>query len=219
MCETNPIWANLPEGAGVAEGRNVQNKPNFRPGPGGARLGDEGCCTNKPNSCHYADPEIGVPRWQACKTKPIRRRPGGVQGTKCAKQTQLASRRTGRQGRVWSPSCKTNPIPRLRIADWGQPCGLSPWPGQMRKTNPISEGVPSVKLEAGGSGRQFPWPSRIPHCSNVPPFQPDPDRAKRSQFSPRAAAMDGESATICRPHPSPPESAAFVWWMAPRMIK
>jgi hypothetical protein len=67
--------------------------------PAGAGSGAEGCCTNKPNSRHYADPEIGVPG-----------------RANCAKQSQLgarcpemgAGRPAGafRRGRL----CQTNPI-------------------------------------------------------------------------------------------------------------
>ena len=42
----------------------AQNKANLPPTPGGTGpvgQGTGGGCTNKPNSCHYADPEIGVP--------------------------------------------------------------------------------------------------------------------------------------------------------------
>jgi hypothetical protein len=34
--------------------------------PAGAGSGAEGCCTNKPNSRHYADPEVGVPGRANC---------------------------------------------------------------------------------------------------------------------------------------------------------
>ncbi len=59
----------------------LQNKANFRRRGAGRGQRDEGCgaCTNKPNSRHYGDREIGVPGGQSCETKPIGRR-GAVGG-------------------------------------------------------------------------------------------------------------------------------------------
>jgi hypothetical protein len=47
---------------GPDEGRKDRcaKQTQFPAGPGGTRA--DGCCTNKPNPCHYADAEIGVPR-------------------------------------------------------------------------------------------------------------------------------------------------------------
>jgi hypothetical protein len=83
------------------------------------RTWDEGCCTNKPNSCHWADREIGLPgrvdcakqsqfgpapscnRVQWRQTNPIQpgRRAGRVPGrAKCAKRTQSPPDRPVRWG-------------------------------------------------------------------------------------------------------------------------
>jgi len=57
------------------EGRGVLYKQS-QFGPGRAAWGQacgtraEGCCTNKPNSCHYADPEIGVPGGHIVQNEP-----------------------------------------------------------------------------------------------------------------------------------------------------
>ncbi len=111
-CETKPI---LPVGQGLG-GRNVQNEANFRQGhayktnpiarsgaprrcPTGAGRDAArgtrgvGCCTNKPNSCHYADPESGVPG-RANRAKQSQSGPAGT-----------------RRGRRRARMCKTNPIP------------------------------------------------------------------------------------------------------------
>ncbi len=62
----------------------------------------------------------------------------GLRRAKCAKRTQFGAARLASGGE----SCKTNPIPRLRIADWIQTCGgtpaLRPAEGKTRKTKPIS---------------------------------------------------------------------------------
>ena len=63
--------ANSPGGAGVT----CTNKAKL--GRGGASGGpvrqglwEEACCTNKPNSWHYADPEIGGPGRAIVQNKP-----------------------------------------------------------------------------------------------------------------------------------------------------
>jgi hypothetical protein len=78
---------------------------------------------NKPNSCHYADQEIGVPR-----------------RADCAKQSQF-----GGSSRGWSLWCETKPIPRLRISDWGLGTDLRrdarcgpPGQGPVVQTKPIA---------------------------------------------------------------------------------
>jgi hypothetical protein len=80
-------------------------------------------CTNKPNSCHYADPEIGVPR-----------------RAYCAKQSQLAPgrcrARTPNPRRAKGQSCKTKPIwanlPPYNRLEWCQtkPIARSGAPGR-----------------------------------------------------------------------------------------
>jgi len=64
-CETNPIrWGQMCKTNPISVRGMRAKQTQF---PGGAGRGaawgtwDEGCGTNKPNSCHCADPEIGVP--------------------------------------------------------------------------------------------------------------------------------------------------------------
>ena len=109
-CETNPIrWAQICKTNPIPGGRDThhssiplfqgsspmpvaQNEPNCPKRGTEAVSGGagwvEGCCTNKPNSCHYADQEIGVPGGQdptlqggqLRQTNPIQP-PGGQTGS------------------------------------------------------------------------------------------------------------------------------------------
>jgi hypothetical protein len=99
--------------------RRGQSRQTNPISPDKAGPGDKGCCTNKPNSCRHADPEIGVPgrvdcakqsqfgpapscnRVQWRQTNPIQpgRRAGRVPGrAKCAKRTQSPPDRPVRWG-------------------------------------------------------------------------------------------------------------------------
>jgi hypothetical protein len=80
-CETNPIRGDAAWDV-ISPTRGERTKQTQFP-----RWGGQGCCTNEPNSCHCADPEIGVPG-----------------RANRAKQSQLA------QGRVlWVPRMSNKP--------------------------------------------------------------------------------------------------------------
>ena len=86
--------------------------------------------SNAPNKPNLAKPagRPDRPGAKTCETNPI---PGGAgwdgaSGTrgKCAKRTQFGAARLASGGRL----CKTKPVSRLRISDWGQTYGGTPAP-------------------------------------------------------------------------------------------
>jgi hypothetical protein len=134
-----------------------ETNPIFRRDRAGRGPGDEGCCTNKPNPAIMPIRRSAFPGGQLRQTKPIRW--------------------SGLEGR--DRMCETNPIRASRQIHLGPPgkrakqtqfsaeVGWDGAPeGEMRKTNPIPD------------RRDTP----LFHCSIIPPFQPDANRAKRTQF-------------------------------------
>jgi hypothetical protein len=137
-------------------GRNAPNEPNwpgragsrrakdakgtqFPAGPGGTEA--NGCCTNKPNHCRYADPEIGVPwRGKSCETKPNLGRMGYLGD--------------GAPGR-WR-LCETNPIWPVRRRDCLYKQTQFPW-----RYTPVFHYsiIPRFQSDANRANR-----SHLPYC-------------------------------------------------------
>jgi hypothetical protein len=100
--------------AGSTKRRLCETKPIRGDAAGDGAWGtrDEGCCTNKPNSYHGADPEIGVPG-----------------RANCAKQSQFARlRRAGGATGAWDVGTNAQNEPNSSIADSERPaaCRLVP---------------------------------------------------------------------------------------------
>ncbi len=240
LCKTNPISG--PAGrdeatGGAGRGAIVQNEPNLaRPEQSRASTGegcktnpisggagrDEGCCTNKPNSCHPADPEIGVPgranrakRTQFARWGRAGRGPGGGgRGANAQNEPNLARAGPGRDGRKTQNEpnfrpvgpdpegrlCKTKPICPPR------PGGLpSPLPNRLCKTKP---NLGRMGYLGGASGRHIvrneanlsPGRCRAGACPEFVEGTPNP-RSGRGQ-APRGAEV-----SVGAPAPSMHEPA------------
>jgi hypothetical protein len=128
LCETKPI-------RGDAAGD----------GAWGTR--DEGCCTNKPNSYHGADPEIGVPG-----------------RANCAKQSQFARlRRVGGATGAWDVGTNAQNEPNSSIADSERPAARRLGPVRAGCTNKPN----STRSRRGSLYKQTQF-SRSPGKRQVP---------------------------------------------------
>ncbi len=152
---------------------NVQNKPNFREAAG-AGVG----CTNKPNSCHCADPEVGVPG---------RGKPHPASGGSRAKQTQffdfglriaewMQKNCRGASQPSAGPVVQTNPIARSGAPRRCRPVGCTLGGARCAKRTqfpPLAEevGLPTPNPFALAQGRLYEEPqgSRMQNKLNSAP--------------------------------------------------
>jgi hypothetical protein len=97
---------------------------------------------NKPNSrpARYPSVPLSYHSTMLSRGRVGRGQRGGGRGDETRKTNPICSRRTGTWGRGWSQSCKTNPISE----------GVSSLKGQVRRTKPISRGVSSWKCPVPG---------------------------------------------------------------------
>jgi hypothetical protein len=131
--QTNPIW----RCALGDRDRMCETNPISRRGPVARDLGKagRGCCTNKPNSCPHADPEVGVPGRANRAKRSQFRGSGWDRRAKRAKQSQTwASRGVWGTGQGDEPRADASNKPNSRPGRLGQ--GLAN-EGLLRKTNPI----------------------------------------------------------------------------------
>jgi hypothetical protein len=142
-------WANL------AGKWNVRNKPNSRQCRVERGFGDKGCCTNEPNSCHYADPEIGVSgRANRAKQSQFAATPRGtvLRGRGANARNKPNFPAGGDKGVV-----QTNPTPTI------MPIRRSAFPGgQSCETNPIGPGPSRVRPLGGQKCQTNPIMGRMP---------------------------------------------------------
>jgi hypothetical protein len=137
----------------------VQNKPNYSIADCGLGIG-HGPVAGRP-PCGLPSPAC---TGQLCKTKPIRRRPAD-----CARQSQLPWKVSGEDAQP--TKSRGNHAKRTQFpADEIPHDPIIPIRCLSCETNPISAG-------------------RDTHYSIIPPFQPDANRAKRSQFRSRCSEM------------------------------
>ncbi len=175
-CETKPIWTGPCEGKvlygqgvmvyytcegprqnkanfrrdrvgrgrrGVGRGANVRNEANSRE-PTGAGVG----CTNRPNSCHCADPEIGVPG-RAKPTPPA----GAV-----APNKPNSARPPGKPCPWRGERAKRSQFGDRRAASEGQNAQNKPnWPEPIVRNEPNLGRVSSVKLEKRKESLKESW--------------------------------------------------------------
>jgi hypothetical protein len=180
-----------------------RNEPNVadRPGPRRAK------CAKRSQLAPGVQ-AVACPGDQRCETKPISLSPqdGRSREAKRAKQTQFAApdRQAGSRP---GPTMRQGLVARCRSGNKPNLAGPSgPWHGESCETNPIWAsrqihlGPPGKRAkqtqfsaEVGWDGapegemrKTNPIPDRrdtpLFHCSIIPPFQPDANRAKRTQF-------------------------------------
>jgi hypothetical protein len=189
----------------VSTGERCKTNPI---GPPERRLGDKRCCTNKPNSCHHADPEIGVPgRAERAKQSqtwvPLGYLGAGEQGAYRAKQSQFPAGPDGSPSPLPSQLRKTNPICPAGPGGTG-----SEGVGQVGKTNPIPDYAGS-DVAWSLSCETKPISAERPEARRV-------DCAKRTQF----ARVDCDSMLLRTHYKQPHNSVASPprpWglWLSP----